>query len=131
MAQAFTLNDLSGESFSLSDLSGKKSVLLIFTTTWCPHCVTIIPDLERIHGNYKDKNIEMLAVYIREPASRVGEFKAAHGLPYRVLLDSDSSVASLYNIRGVPTFVLVSRNGDIKYKGHDIPEKIMEQEAGR
>jgi peroxiredoxin len=128
-AHAFTLNDVSGESFSLSDLSGKKSVLLVFTTTWCSHCVTIIPDLKRIYGTYKDKNIEILAVYIRESASKVSEFKAAHALPYKVLLDSDSSVAKKFNVRGVPTFVFVDKNGDIKYKGHDIPEKVIKQEA--
>lgn len=126
-AQTFTLNDLSSESFSLSDFLGKKSVLLIFTTTWCPHCVAIIPDLKRIHGNYKDKNIEILAVYIRETASKVSEFKTTHALPYRILLDSNASIASLYNVRGVPAFVLVDKNGDIKYNGHNIPEKMIEQ----
>jgi peroxiredoxin len=129
-AHAFTLNDLSGESFSLSDLSGQKSALLIFTTTWCPQCVTAIPDLKRMHGNYQGKNLELLAIYIRESNSKVSEFKARYSLPYRALLDSDASVASLYNVRGVPTFVLMDKNGDIKYKGHNIPENIIEQVTG-
>jgi peroxiredoxin len=128
-APGFALKDLSGESFSLSDFLGKKSVLVIFTTTWCPHCITIIPDLKRIHNDYHGKKLELIAIYIRESNSKVSAFKEKHNIPYRVLLDSDASVASLYNIRGVPTFVFVDKDGDIKYKGHDIPENIIEQET--
>jgi peroxiredoxin len=128
-APGFMLKDLSGESFSLSDLSKKKSALLVFTTTWCSHCITIIPDLKRIYNDYQGKKLDLIAIYIKETNSKVSAFKEKHNIPYRLLLDSDASVASLYNIRGVPTFVFVDKDGDIKYKGHDIPENIIEQET--
>jgi len=129
-APDFTLKDLSGVSVSLSDFSGKKGVFIIFTTTWCPHCVTVIPDLKKVYNGSRNKNLHMVAVYIKESNSNVSEFKAEHGITYEILLDSDAAVASLYNVMGVPTFVLVDKNGNIRYKGHDIPKDTIERIAG-
>ena len=129
-APDFTLKDLSATSVSLSDFSGKKGVFLIFTTTWCPHCVTVIPDLKNIYNSHKDKNLQMLAVYIKETNSNVSEFKLKHNITYKILLDSEAAIASLYNVKGVPTFVLVDKNGLIRYKGYDIPKDMIEQIAG-
>ena len=129
-APDFTLKDLSGTGVSLSDFSGKKGVLVIFTTTWCPHCITIIPDLKHIYSNYKDKDIQVLAVYINETNSNVSEFKSKHNIAYKILLDSKATVASLYDVKGVPTFVLVDKNGSIRYKGYEIPKNMLEQVAG-
>lgn len=129
-APAFTLKDLSDMSVSLSDFSGEKGVFIVFTTTWCPDCITVIPDLKKIYDSYKDKNLQMFAIYIKESNSKVSEFKAGHGIAYKILLDSDAAVASLYNIRGVPTFVVLDKNGNIKYKGHSIPKNTIEQITG-
>ena len=126
-APDFTLKSLSGENISLHGLLEKNSVLLMFTTTWCPACVKIIPELKAIYSGYKDKNIDIVAVYIKEPGSRVSEFKAAHDVPYKVLLDTDSSIASLYNIRGVPTLILIDKKGKIRYTGHSIAKDIIDK----
>ena len=45
-------------------------------------------------------------------------------------LDPNANVATLYNVGGVPTFVLIDKNGNIRYKGHDIPKDMIEQIAG-
>jgi peroxiredoxin len=128
-AKSFSLQDLEGNSVSLYDYLGKGGVFLIFTTTWCPHCVTIIPDLKKIYQYNQGKNLEMLAIYIKEPQSRVAAFRQNHALSYTVLLDIDGKVASEYNVRGVPTFVAVDKNGNIKYSGHNIPEDIIKEIA--
>lgn len=129
-APDFTLKDLSGMSVSLADFSGKKAVFIIFTTTWCPSCKTIIPDLKSLYNSTKDKGLQMLAVYIKETNSRVSELKAERGITYKILLDPDAAVASIYDVKGVPTFVLVDKNGNIRYKGHAIPKDTIEQIAG-
>ena len=73
-AHDFTLKDLNGNSVSLADFRGKKSVLLICTTTWCPSCITIIPELKEIHSKYKSEGLEVIAMYINEPENKVKAF---------------------------------------------------------
>jgi peroxiredoxin len=111
----------------LNDFVGEKGIFIVFTTTWCRHCITVIPDLKNIYADIQTRNIEMLAVYIREPRDKVKAFSEKHALPYPVLLDLDGAVASLYKIRGVPSFVLIDKAGSIKYMGHSIPATIIKE----
>jgi peroxiredoxin len=125
IASDFTLKDLNDNSVTLSSLFGKKPVLLNFTTTWCPHCVKIIPELNDINNRYK--NLEVMAVYIREDKKELEEFAKEHNISYRILLDSDGFVASDYAVTGVPTIVIIDKNGIIKYKGHALSKDIIEE----
>jgi len=129
-APSFTLSGLKGNMVSLGGFSGEKGVLLDFTTTWCPACVTIIPAVKNIYRNYDNNGLKVLAVYINEPKERVEAFVKKHNIPYTVLLDTDGAIANKYSIRGVPTVVVVDKQGLVRYKGHGIPEEIIEQVAG-
>ncbi len=126
-APDFTLEDLNGSSISLADFYGKKSVLLICTTTWCPHCVTIIPDLKDIYSKYNSKGLEVIAIYINEPENKVRTFKQKYSLPYTILLDPNGEAATVYRIRGVPTLMLIDRNGIIKYRGHNVTTDMIDK----
>jgi peroxiredoxin len=129
-APDFTLEDLSGTSVSLSDFLGKGSIFIIFTTTWCPHCITVIPDLKQVYHDFKDKGLQVLAVYIKERDSKLSAFKVKHSIPYRILSDTDAAIAALYDIKGVPTFILLDKNGHIRYRGYNIPRDMIEKAAG-
>ena len=43
----------------------------------------------------------------------MAKFTVRYGLPYRVVLDEDGAVSGIYDIRGVPSMVLVDQNGNI------------------
>ncbi len=57
---SFTLLD-SGEEKSLSDYKGEV-VLLNFWATWCPPCLDEMPDLNRIHAEYKDRGVRVITI---------------------------------------------------------------------
>jgi len=125
-ALPFTLKDLKGANVSLSDFSGKVK-LLEFTTTWCPYCITIIPDIKKAYNGYKDKGLEVIAIYVNEPHRKVAELVDKYEIPYTVLLDASGDVASDYKLLGVPTIVIVDKAGMIRYKGHKFDAKIIEE----
>lgn len=50
------------------------------------------------------------------------EFVAANGLTYRMLIDQDLAVAQAYNVRGLPTVVLIDKAGKIRYQGFGLPD---------
>jgi len=120
IAPDFTLQDLSGKEISLSDYEG-KSVILFFWTTWCPHCRRA---LSTFNTEYKDliaSDIELLAIDIGEPRPRVENFISGYSIGYPMLLDFDGSTASRYGVVGIPSVILVSREGKIVSVSNSLP----------
>ncbi len=111
-APDFTLKDLQGRKFSLNENKGKP-VLLVFSTTWCPYCIEEIPRLKDIYAKYGTKGLLMLQVDIQESQAKVAKFVEKHKLPYRVLLDETADVAKSFGVQGVPTLVLLDKDGMI------------------
>ncbi len=112
-APDFILKDLNGRKFRLSDHRGKKPVLIIFSATWCSFCRDEIPHFKAIHAAYAKRGLEIVNIDIQESKEKVAKFTARYGLPYRVLLDEDAAVSGIYDIRGVPSMVLVDQSGNI------------------
>jgi len=110
-APDFVLTDLKGQQFRLSDRKGKNPVLIIFSATWCTFCLQEIPHFKSLHATYAKQGLEVVNVDIQESKEKVAKFAAKHDLPYRTLLDLDGTVSGIYEVRGVPTLVLVDKNG--------------------
>lgn len=112
-APDFVLPDLKGQKFRLSDFKGKRPVLIVFSTTWCPYCKDEIPYIKSLHATYAKRGLEIVTIDIKESREKVAKFAAKYDLPYRVLLDEEGAVSGIYNVRGVPSMVLVDQNGNI------------------
>jgi len=112
-APDFTLQDLSGRKVSLSGLKGSV-VLLEFWATWCPPCRTSIPGLERLHREYGDKGLKILAISVDEGGiDKVRKFVADYKITYPVLKGTDD-VSSRYQVRMIPALFLVDKQGIIR-----------------
>ncbi len=124
-APDFTLQDMNGKSVSLNSFLG-KNVLLYFTTTWCPYCKRDVPELKEMHQKYKGR-LEILAIDMNESKAKVSSYIKKYQIPYTTLLDSEGSVAVDYSIRGVPTKILVGKDGRVFcYMCRDLPNQVEE-----
>ena len=112
-APDFTLKDINGQSFTLSEQKGKV-VFLDFWATWCPPCQMSVPELIKLHEDYKDKDVVIASISVDENPRKVVEFVAAKGIKHRQLLVDDSQVDRMYGVRGIPTFVVIDKNGKIQ-----------------
>ncbi|MBU2026867.1 MAG: TlpA family protein disulfide reductase [Proteobacteria bacterium] len=112
-APDFVMKDLSDRKFRLSDYRGKQPVLLIFSATWCSFCIEEIPHFKSLHATYAKQGLEIVNIDIQESREKVSRFAAKYKLPYRTLLDEEGTVSGVYNIPGVPTMILVDKNGMI------------------
>jgi len=108
-APNFTLKDLYGRSVNFNAYQG-RNVLLVFTTTWCPYCKQEIAELKQFHKTYKGR-LDIVAIYVNESTRKVFSFVRDYQIPYTVLIDPEGDVARAYGIIGVPTRVLVGRDG--------------------
>ena len=111
----FKLKDLEGKELSLSDLKGKK-VFLNFWATWCPPCKAEMPEIEKLYQETKNSDLVIVAVEIGEPLSTVKPFIDSNKYNFKVLLDSDQSVAAKYNISSIPTSYFIDVDGNIVSK---------------
>lgn len=92
----FSLKSTEGETVELSDYKGKFVVIHI-ATTWCPYCNAEAPYLEEIYAAYKDKNVEVLIIAVKEPKELVKErIKDRFELSFPVLLDTEGMVAASF-----------------------------------
>jgi len=125
-APEFSLKSLNDSIINLSDLKGKFVVVHI-ATTWCPFCNAEAPYLEALYNNYKDKNVEVLLIDVKESKALVAEkLKDKYKLSFPILLDFDGKVAASYAPKDVlpeldrdevmlASNLLIDPDGNIKY----------------
>lgn len=111
-APDFSLKDIQGNTFKLSSYRGKP-VLIFFGTTWCPSCRGELATYKEIYQTYTRRGMEVAYVNIMEPRGKVSKFAKANALPFKVILDEKGEVAEKYSVIGVPTLVLIGREGKI------------------
>lgn len=124
-APDFSLKDLQGNVFKLSSQRGKP-ILIFFGTTWCPSCRTELPLYKEIYETYTKRGVEIIYINIGEPQGKVAKFVKANALPFKIMLDEGGEVASNYAVVGVPTIVLIDKEGKIIKTTHstaDLPLK--------
>ncbi len=116
-APDFSLRDVDNRAVSLSDYAGKV-VLLNFWATWCQPCQVEMPQLDKLQRELGDKGLVVLAISTDDArsASTVKPLVKRNGYTFRVLLDKETKVVSMYNpAKTLPYSVLVDREGRIAY----------------
>jgi cytochrome c biogenesis protein CcmG/thiol:disulfide interchange protein DsbE len=110
-AQSFELRRTDGRSDSLARHRGSV-VLLNLWTTWCPPCAQEMPALERFARENAGK-VVVLGVDQGESAAAAAAFARAHGVTFPILLDEQQPYGRAYQGIGLPTSVIVARDGRI------------------
>ncbi len=122
----FTLRTIDGEQIQLSAYRGKKFVHLIFWATWCPSCTTEVPKLKKLHQEAQDKPYEILAIDVgyNDSLPRVRQFRERYQLPYKIIFDESAKLALQYGVIGIPTHVIVNKEGIIVSTFNQLPENL-------
>ena len=77
--------------------------------------------MDRFFRANRASRLDVLGVDVREDARTVRSFVIDKRLAYRILLDQDAAVAARYQVRGIPTVLLVDRSGKVIYRGYEMP----------
>ncbi|MFC2014493.1 peroxiredoxin family protein [Chloroflexota bacterium] len=113
LAPDFTLSDLDGNQVSLSDFRG-KTVFLNYWATWCPPCRAEMPEMEAVYQEYKDKDVVIIGIDIRENEETVRRFVQDGNYNWTFLLDTSGAVATSYEVVAIPTSFFLDKNGIIR-----------------
>jgi len=129
----FSLPLIDGGIGRFSDYRG-KSIVLIFTATWCPYCGAEAPFLEReVWQKYKNRNVQVLVVDVKEPAELVKRFRDQYGWSFPVMLDEAAEVALKFALpkEGLPPEVaiinshfIIDQEGIVRFRQYLDMEKF-------
>ncbi len=114
-APDFALKTLDGKDVKLSDQKGKV-VLIDFWATWCPPCRESLPHLEKTATDttLAEKGLVVWAVNARETKDKIEPFMKENKYTFSVPMDTDGAAMGKYHVRGIPTTVIVGRDGKVK-----------------
>jgi len=116
-AHSLQLKDLNGVQYRLRDLRGKV-VLVNFWATWCPPCIEEMPSMQRAYSKFGRERFEILAINAGEETSVVDAFltRFTPALEFPILIDPTGETYKAWDVRGMPTTVIVDRQGHMRYQ---------------
>jgi thiol-disulfide isomerase/thioredoxin len=110
MAAPFELTTLDGKVMKSSELAGKV-VLVNFWATWCGPCKEEMPSLARLQKQLDPAHFALLTVTTDLQRQGIAHFLSQLRVSLPVLFDEDQEVSRSFMVRGLPTTVLIARNG--------------------
>jgi len=89
-------------------------VILNFWATWCEPCKEEMPSLDRLQINPKLNNLKIFPINIsKENIEKVDIFfKDLDIKNFEPYFDSPITLAKTFSLRGVPTSILINKNGE-------------------
>jgi thiol-disulfide isomerase/thioredoxin len=104
--------DKDGRPRRFADYRG-RGLVVNFWATWCAPCVKEMPDLDRLNARLKGEDIDVLTLSSDREGAPVVEsfFRRLDLKTLPVLLDKNGAVARAHKVAGLPTTLLVDREG--------------------
>ena len=99
-----------GRRLSPIDLRGTV-VLVNFWANWCVECRPEMLVLEQLHRELVRRGLVIVGVNARETTETVRRYARESRLSFPLVLDPDGIISTRYGVVGLPTTVLVGRDG--------------------
>lgn len=117
-APDFTLTSPIGKSYTLSEIIAQNGaagqpVVLNFWASWCGPCRLEMPYFQNLSLKYNGR-IGFIGVNQGESAQIVTDFGNEYNITYPLLADPDNTVNLRYDVRSLPTTVLIDRSGLVR-----------------
>ena len=120
----FNLPNPLGELFSRQDLMGANGLLIVFTCNHCPYAVALWDRLIDLANRVSSQGVQTVAInpninpnYPADSPEHMQTLIETKHLPFPYLVDSDQSVARLYEAQCTPDIYLLNNSFECVYHG--------------
>jgi len=125
-APDFVLKSASGKNVRLSELKG-RIVMLNFWATWCGPCAEEIPHLNELHESLDPYDFELLGINLDEDQSKAMHLAKKLDVNFPVLFDADKDVSKSFDIKAMPTTIIIDRAGKIRHVNRGFKKGYIER----
>ena len=113
----FETTDLDGNPVTAQELFSAHTVTMVNVwASWCPPCVRELPELQRLSGEFAEKNCAIVGFLIDgDEAQGLADAKARlqeAGVTYTILLPCDE-LNEIFSVQAVPTSFFVDSAGHL------------------
>lgn len=113
-APDWTLQTPTGRQVDFHADSRDQVSVVLFWATWCPFCRRLMPHIQTVAGEFRDKPVKFYAIDVWEDGDPVAHFDE-HGFTFTLLL-SGEPVADAWDVKGTPGLFVVDRGRTVVYQ---------------
>ena len=107
--------DAEGNPVALADYVGKGNyVLLDMWASWCGPCKGEVPNLLKLHNQYKDKGLTVLGLFVWDEDENLKKAMEEEGIVWPQIVNVENTeVTDMYGVDGIPHIILFAPDGTI------------------
>jgi thiol-disulfide isomerase/thioredoxin len=102
----------SATQFELKKYEGQV-VVLDFWASWCAPCRRSFPWLNAMHAKYSSQGLVIIGVNVDNDPAAAATFLEEFPAEFQIYYDTDAVLARQYDIQGMPSSVVIGRDGEI------------------
>jgi thiol-disulfide isomerase/thioredoxin len=104
----------SAQDLSLAAYKGKV-VYLDFWASWCTPCKLSFPWMNELARSYAQRGLVVVAVNVDHDRDAADRFLHDTPASFPVVYDPDGKIAERFQVKDMPTSVLIGRDGQVHY----------------
>ena len=117
VAPPLSATDADGRPIDLAQWRGRV-VLLDFWASWCGPCRAALPELRRLHERFASQGVALLGVNLDEHPEAMRAVLASERIAWPQIHGTRAhDIAARYGVSGIPTTVLIDRDGRLFLSG--------------
>lgn len=100
------------ENLQLDEYEGKV-IMLDFWASWCVPCRRSFPWMNEMQQKYADQGLVVIGVNLDNDSDDAASFLQDHPAKFRIVYDTDKSLAREFEVQAMPTSYLIGRDGKL------------------
>jgi thiol-disulfide isomerase/thioredoxin len=111
----FKLVDQEGNTLDGNSLK-EKVVFMNLWATWCPPCIAEMPDINKLHTEFKDNdNVRILMITLDDDFNKAIDFVNRKDFDFKIYQFA-SAIPFVYQSQIIPTTFVISPSGNVVVK---------------
>lgn len=111
-APSFRLPGLAADTVASDSLAGRL-VYVDFWASWCVPCRRSFPFMQKLEERFGARGLAVVAINLDQDRGAANKFLAAYPSTFHVAFDPAGVSARAFGVDGMPTSLLVGRDGKV------------------